>query len=360
MVVPAKPDDDDDRQEQPQSQECLPFSVLAELAYDCDEMGEDIEDTAKLNLIRRRFRPDASGNLSLFAFIQSCDSIYKRLRYFRASLDNASVISNVLERVTNAIFFFILILLIISVMKINPWNVLLPLTSLLVSFSFALGASISHAIEGILLIAVRRPYDLGDRIFFSSTEGINPEPNVTSKSWFVEDITLTTTTLRYSRTNEVSTVANWSIASSRIVNCNHSPLATVFIEAYMHESIFDDGNLTKFRAALNKYVADRPRTWDSVSYCRHDEFDAINERVKFAISVRHRNSWQDAARIKTSRADLVRFLHEKSKEMNVHYDEPPPQQVLYYGGKLKVGDFPDGYKRELLSLENIHPPGPTG
>lgn len=132
--------------------------------------------------------------------------------------------------------------------------------------------------------------------------------------------------------------------------------ATVFIELYMHESIFDNGNLRKFRAALNKYAADRPRIWHSVSFCRHDEFDADSEKVKFAISVRHRNSWQDASRIKTNRADLVRFLHEKSKEMGVHYDEPPPQQIMYYGGALKEGELTDGYKRELLSVQNIRPP----
>lgn len=121
-------------------------------------------------------------------------------------------------------------------------------------------------------------------------------------------------------------------------------------------SIFENGNLQKFRDLLDKYVADRPRTWESVSYFRHDDFDAENEKVKFSISVRHRNSWQDAARIKVNRADLLRFLYETSKELEVQYDAPPPQQLLYYGGSLKQGEVTHGYKRSLLTPENLHNP----
>lgn len=146
---------------------------------------------------------------------------------------------------------------------------------------------------------------------------------------------------------------NWSIAGSRIVNCNRSPLATVSLQIDLHMSIFDNDNLRKFRDLLDKYVADRPRTWDSVSYFRHDDFDAGNERVKFSISVRHINSWQDAARIKVNRADLLRFLYETSKELSVQYEEPPPQQLLYYGGSLKEGEMSTGYKRKLLSPDNL-------
>ena len=327
----------------------LPFETLAALALDKD--GK--EDVAKLNFLRKRFRPDAANNLSLFAFVQSCDTIYKKLRFFKASFDNASVISNVLERIINALFFFLLLLVLLALVKVNPSTVLLPATSVLVSLSFALGASISKYVEGIFLIAVRRPYDLGDRIFFSAAEGLLPEPSVTSKSWFVEDISLTTTTLRYSRTNEVSTVPNWAIASSRIVNCNKSQLAAIFIEQNMHVSILDDGNLTAFRAKLDQYVSDRPRHWHSVSSCRHVDFDAASEKVRMVISVRHRNSWQDASRIKTHRADLARFVHDISKAMNIHYDEPPPQQVLYYGGALREGGLTNGYKRDLLGASNI-------
>jgi len=334
----------------PQKQS-LPFDVLRLLALDKD----GVEDKAKAMAIRTLFRPNASNNITLLAFVQSCDNIYKHFRFFRASLNNANVINDAIERMMNVVFFFVLTLLLLSVMNLSPISLLFSITSLLVSVSFALGSSVSKYVEGMLLI-VRRPYDLGDRIFFSSAEAINPEPDVTRASWFVEDISLSTTKLRYARTNEVSTVNNWSIAGSRIVNCNRSHLATVHVQMDMHMSIFENDNLRKFRNMLDKYVTDRPRSWECVNFCRHDDFDADNEKVKFAISLRHRSSWQEAARIKVNRADLLKFLYETSKELNIQYEDPPPQQLLYFGGSLKEGEITEGYKRSLLSVENIQNP----
>jgi small-conductance mechanosensitive channel len=183
--------------------QALPFDVLKLIARNKD----GAEDKAKVMAIRRLFRPNASNNITLLAFVQSCDTIYKHFRFFRASLSNANVINDAIQHMMNAAFFFVLTLLLLSVMNLSPISLLFSITSLLVSVSFALGSSVSKYVEGMLLI-VRRPYDLGDRIFFSSADAINPEPDVTRASWFVEDISLSATKLRYARTNEVSTVVS--------------------------------------------------------------------------------------------------------------------------------------------------------
>lgn len=121
----------------------LPFSVLALLAVG----GDGKEDTAKKTVIRRIFTPDHSEMMPLLAFVQSCDGIYKRFRFFRASVGNASVIDKVLENIANAFFFFLLALMLLSLLEFDPWTFLVPITSVLVSFSFALGSSISRYVE---------------------------------------------------------------------------------------------------------------------------------------------------------------------------------------------------------------------
>jgi small-conductance mechanosensitive channel len=111
---------------------------------------------------------------------------------------------------------------------------LVSVSTLAVSFAFAFGPSVAKNVEGILLIAVRRPYDIGepwrndtdfwlftsfashsipsfvvtgDRITICSAEAVsNPTPTDT---WLVEDISLTTTTMRYAATNEVATSKYW-------------------------------------------------------------------------------------------------------------------------------------------------------
>ena len=62
-------------------------------------------------------------------------------------MSNASVIDNQLERIVNCFFGFLLIMLVLFIMKVNPWPFLVSMTSLLVSVSFALGQSVSNYLE---------------------------------------------------------------------------------------------------------------------------------------------------------------------------------------------------------------------
>ena len=122
----------------------LAFEVLA-LAIAEEDVSEDYE--MKKKAFRRLFRPDAKRELPLLAFVQSCDSVYRRLRYFIASVRNSSVLDKALEDTFNGLFFFVLALLLMSVMRFNPWPILVSVTSLLVSISFALGPSVSKYVE---------------------------------------------------------------------------------------------------------------------------------------------------------------------------------------------------------------------
>jgi small-conductance mechanosensitive channel len=69
-------------------------------------------------------------------------------------------------------------LVVLTILDFNPWPLLVSMSTLFVSFSFAMGSSASKYIEGVLLISLRRPYDLGDRIV------IAPDVGPTS-AWFV-------------------------------------------------------------------------------------------------------------------------------------------------------------------------------
>jgi Mechanosensitive ion channel len=64
---------------------------------------------------------------------------------------------------------------------------------------------------------------------------------MSSSTWFVEDINLSTTTLRFARTNEVSTVNSYAIAGSKIINCNRSPGALVVFNIILHVSYIPKG-----------------------------------------------------------------------------------------------------------------------
>jgi small-conductance mechanosensitive channel len=105
------------------------------------------EDKVKKRAIRNLFRPDADGQLSLVSFVQSCDTVYKKVRYFRASVGNASVIDHVLESIIDIVFFFFLGLIVLALLNFNPWPLLVSLSTLLVAGSFAIGPTCAKAIE---------------------------------------------------------------------------------------------------------------------------------------------------------------------------------------------------------------------
>jgi hypothetical protein len=152
----------------------LSFDVLQVLA----ESDDGTVDFDRRKHLKQLFRPDAYNELPRLAFIQSCDTVYKKLRYFRASVGNSSVIDRVLEGenfltffkfpvfgiitnlavlvagIINMVFFFLLLLMVLSLINLNPWPLLVSLSTLLVTFAFAVGPSISKAIE----VRIFEPY----------------------------------------------------------------------------------------------------------------------------------------------------------------------------------------------------------
>lgn len=158
----------------------LSFDTLAFVASEED----GTQDPFRLKALQKLFRPDVRNELPLPAFVQSCDNLYKRLLYMKASVKNAFVVDDALEKIFNVLYWFILFLILLLMMNFNPWPWIVSITSLLVSLSFALGSSVSKYVEGVLLIAVRRPFDLGDRVIIGgAAEADCPSPSL---SWYVE------------------------------------------------------------------------------------------------------------------------------------------------------------------------------
>jgi hypothetical protein len=121
----------------------LPYSVLAQLASDSD----GCEDQSRKIELKNLFRPDIWGNLSMMAFIQSCDIVYRKLCYFRAAVGNARVIDKQAENLINITFLLIIFILILLLLNLNPWTLIASTSTILVTASFAVGSSTSKSIE---------------------------------------------------------------------------------------------------------------------------------------------------------------------------------------------------------------------
>ena len=265
----------------PNSAGLLAFETLSEICYDSN--GELIRDKVKAMI--KVFRPDRKGYLNKLEFVSSIDNVYRDLRVFRASLANSSSIDDAYETIINTVYYILIIFLgliilgeychVVSFNSIaylffssltNPifptgfklWQPLLSFSAFFISFSFMFGSASSKYFEGLLLIFVRRPYDIGDKISISDPEQDTSAAG--SSTWFVEDVTVFTTTVRFATTNEVATYSNGSLARLRIINAKRSPKAILYV--YMKFAADVPYQMIKvYQTAIENFVKSRPREW---------------------------------------------------------------------------------------------------
>eukprot|EP00569_Conticribra_weissflogii_P014890 CAMPEP_0171391814 /NCGR_PEP_ID=MMETSP0880-20121228/1528_1 /TAXON_ID=67004 /ORGANISM="Thalassiosira weissflogii, Strain CCMP1336" /LENGTH=1734 /DNA_ID=CAMNT_0011904567 /DNA_START=216 /DNA_END=5420 /DNA_ORIENTATION=+ len=294
----------------------LPFETLSQIAY--DNKGNLMRDKAKALI--RLFRPDRRGYLTKLDFVSSIDTVYKDLRLFRASLANSSTIDDSFESIMNVLTAILAICGILLIIGFNQWKAVSSLAAFLVSFSFMFGAASSKYFEGILLIFVRRPYDIGDKIALSDPSTDTSASG--SSTWFVEKVTLFTTTVRFATTNEVATYSNGSLAPLRIINAKRSPKAVV----YVYHKFGSDApfKMVKvFQTAIENFVKSRPREWVALNGFRATRVEMELNFIEYVVVLTHREMWQNIGPILQSQADLASFGLEVSKKLNLRYISPP-------------------------------------
>jgi len=153
--------------------------------------------------------------------------------------------------------------------------------------------------------------------------------------------------------NEVATISNGAIASTRITNCARSKNAVVDILLKLHISMHEGENVEKFKDGLENYISDNPAIWDSLVYLRCEQVDSDDESVMYRLAARSRHNWQVSARIMEDRGRLHQFCVELAKKMKVNFDSPATRRVLYFGGNLVDGAVKDFKKNLLMDPTNI-------
>jgi len=283
----------------------------------------------------------------------ACDAVYKKIRYLRAGVGNATLIDSVLENIFNSVFGFALVLTLMSILQLNPWTLLVSMSTVLVSFAFALGPSAAKLIEGMIMIAFRRPFDLGDRISIVDCIGApdNSDDPGYHDTWIVEDCNLFTTTIRLSRTNEVSTVNNGNIANTRIVNHGRSMRALVNIHLDMKLNVTHE-QVQIVKSTIQQYIRDSPRVWVSLINFRISNVDVANDRIVYSVRVQHVKSWQDLLPILQAKGELEKFSIEILMRLGIHFEH------FYDTSHVYVKEFPE--QAELLSSPGVVPNNEEG
>jgi len=298
------------------NQTLLQFDTLALICLDKDG---DINEKKARKLIRL-FRPARDGTLTALDFVKSCDKVYKDLRTLRAAIANSSQLDLAFESLVNIGFYFLLFMLVLTIIELDPWTLFLSLSGFILSFSFMFGNAASKYFEGILLILVQKPYDIGDRIHVSNSQIDTSSDG--SATWFVEGVNLYSTTVRYAATNEVATHSNGSLSASRIINAARSPKAQVYVTVKFACDVPYE-RVMLFKSVIEEFVKERPREWLSMGGFRATRVEADLGYIEYKIVLQHVEKWQNIGPVLNSKAEVASYCLEVQKKLGMRYQAPP-------------------------------------
>lgn len=181
--------------------------------------------------------------------------------------------------------------------------------------------SLLAVIQGILLILVRRPYDIGDRVCFLEANAGTDDNGPPSGGWIVESVDLYTTTVRLGTTREYATFTNGSLSNSRILNLKRSEKPNVYMYLKFTMNVTQE-QLDEYRSRIIGFIKDRPREWIKVVGFRCTHVETELQYLKYALIVQHRESWQSFATIQISKGDVFIFALLLQKELSMEYTAP--------------------------------------
>mmetsp|Transcript_39628 Transcript_39628/g.82351 ORF Transcript_39628/g.82351 Transcript_39628/m.82351 type:complete len:246 (+) Transcript_39628:1-738(+) len=204
-------------------------------------------------------------------------------------------------------------------MGVDPFVFILSVSSFIVAFAFMIGPGVSQQFEGILLVLVRQPYDIGDRVAIADPQDVASIDG--SGHWLIQSIDLVTTTAKFTATGEVATFSNGSLARCRLINMNRSPEAVCHITVRFTADV-PYSTIMVFREAVENFVQDRPQEWISMLGFRAGRVESQLNYVEYAIWLQHRCSWQEIVPILVSKAALSSYCVEVQKELGCRYQAP--------------------------------------
>jgi len=332
----------------------LDFKDICKLA----ENSDGVNDKKKVSELVRLFRPNRAGEITKVEFIKSIDSVYKRLRLILANINSSSQIDRSYGQIANLIFFLAASLVGLWAIGVEVRTLVLALSGLVVSSAFMIGSAASKYLEGILLILVRRPYDIGDRVCFLDPNAGTDDFGPSSGGWIVEKVDLYTTTVRLGSTREYATFTNGSLSNSRILNLRRSEKPNV----YMYLKFTMDATqeqLDEFRRKIIVFIKDRPREWIKVVSLRCTNVEIDLQYLKYVLIVQHRESWQSFSTIQVSKGDIYIYALYLQKELSMDYTAP--KMPVQLSGDLAnsltnslIGGAGNKFSNQNISSETLH------
>lgn len=185
----------------------------------------------------------------------------------------------------------------------------------------------------------------------------NPESESSfggAQGWIIANVTLYTTTVYLAGTNEMATIANWSLAKSRIINGTRSPKAIMTVTMRFGLDV-PYRKLEIFKSTVEKFIKARPREWLAIIGFRANKIESDLGYIEYGIVLQHRESWANIGMLLDSKHTLHCFCLELVRKLDMRYKSPAlPVDLRMDGGQpsLELKYEHEGSSRENASTSS--------
>lgn len=179
---------------------------------------------------------------------------------------------------------------------------------------------------------------------------LSPDTNPNgSSTWYVENVDLFSTTVRFAITNEVATVSNGSLANSRVINAARSPKMLVYVQMKFGIDV-PYQKVKLFRKTVEEFVKQRPRDWLSMCGFRATRVEHDLAFIEYVMVLQHRERWQNVIPMLNAKAEFSSFALEVAKKLDMPYRAPSLPVDLNMGNRdLVMGRMKD----EITAEDNL-------
>jgi small-conductance mechanosensitive channel len=224
-----------------------------------------------------------------------------------------------LSAVVNTATLVVLVVLVSLILEVPVVQVFVPIGTVVVSLSFAIGSALSNIVSSLIFVA-SRPYDVGDRVAVSCAF---PDETLLVRRVDV----LSTTFLRV--TNRQVQVPNWVLLSSNIENFRRSPLAVMRLELVVSVTT-SAGQLEGMRRRVNAYLETQPLSWKPACTIRASMLR--DQSIVLTLWASSRFPWQDTPKL--FKATFALWLHVLAAARELGISFRAPDQSLRIEGTI--------------------------
>lgn len=270
------------------------------------------------------FDVDHNGDISREEMRNVLVHIFEERRNINNSIGDMKSAFRTLDGV---LMFLVLIIVIFIWLAIftNGRTVsnLVPLSTIVVGFSFVFGNSAKNVFESMIFIFSTHPYDVGDLVCIDDV-------------WmFVTEFHMLSTNFR-TIFNEVVIIPNAVLAENKyIYNSRRSgPQWEVLNVTISFQTPLS--KIEAFRAGIQAYLNEHDRDWGGGLELLYDSIRNMNA-LNMLVAVEHKSNWQDWLPRWLRRTRLLRHIRNLTIELGITY-EPPLQPISFLPRDMEEPD----------------------